>query len=835
MSTNNNSWILHNTIGNNINLLTNIDRERSANQKNGVSNKYALIKVESNIFKRLLFNELHKKFKFTIKRERIEKQLDILLENASEEIDIIPMVELSEEQVQTYLECFKDESDNLEKYAELLSIIKYEQVSPNSFRIKLKLERLLESQSNFWEDPFNCKYSLNDKFKKRRFNTIDFSGSNEILNIFKRNITDKLDSDSNSNYLNDIVRNTNWIDSNIKSYYFISNNSQMSNEMVNQIYDEIPSDYLKYSFICNLLITRTHCHLVINNKELLINAKPIFEKFQVIFKYLIGYTWLTLRNEETIIKTKIKDNDRFIFDIETAEHLPIYPFSYDNINLNPYACILLDNQLINLPNNCMSLNMMKDYKNYYGLCSREEFIRRLNIFVNGTNKSGILDLIDWNYCVVTGSAMTACAMKYNPLMDICKANLNEPLSDIDLSFYFLNYYAGSDIDMICNHKSIYDYIDYVDKFIIQMKNINSNIKLETVHTGTIIISDDLIAHELEGLIKVLGDKNTNIDYIKDNFNNIIIKTYFYQKYYSPWKDQQEQFIKSKQKDDLEVYQEYMKKIPIEEFRIYTLNYEIDEENCKSEDYEKYFYLNDISDLNKLNELNELNELNGQSSNLLNSSNKLVAKLSESIRYKVSSNETRTFEIFKSRDSNFFSIVSKFHMGFVRAYYNGLTLKCLPSFITSMMLQLSTDYKYFASIRDPIEIVNKYRSRGFGIVLNDHEKMHMVWYNGVSKPEKENKWIDIYNINIKNKASRESIFGAKSSSEEIFKPGKYFGGLPNDCFQIINHQTISDSYTAFSSFLNGKLDEFVWNKTINDQGFINPVDPTIIKVVWNKMM
>ena len=152
----------------------------------------------------------------------------------------------------------------------------------------------------------------------------------------------------------------------------------------------------------------------------------------------------------------------------------------------------------------------------------------------------------------------------------------------------------------------------------------------------------------------------------------------------------------------------------------------------------------------------------------------------------------------------------------------------------MMTQLTTDYKYFSSIRDPIEIVNKYRSRGWGIILNDHEKLHMVYFNGTKKPDKENKWIDMYNINIKIKSSRDSVFGAKLSSSEIFKPGKYFSNLSNDCFLNPSHITITDKTIAFDTLKNGKLDEFIKLKSINDKGFIQPFDPTIIKVGWNKM-
>ena len=52
----------------------------------------------------------------------------------------------------------------MDEFGELLSIIKYEQVSLNNFQVNKRLESLLTTQSCFWEDPSNCKYSLNNKF-----------------------------------------------------------------------------------------------------------------------------------------------------------------------------------------------------------------------------------------------------------------------------------------------------------------------------------------------------------------------------------------------------------------------------------------------------------------------------------------------------------------------------------------------------------------------------------------------------------------------------------------------------------------------------------------------
>jgi hypothetical protein len=542
-------------------------------------------------------------------------------------------------------------------------------------------------------------------------------------------------------------------------------------------------------------------------------SKPFFDKYKLIFKYLIGYSWLTLKNEEHHVYNKIRDSDRIIFDINTANLLPVFPFTWDDINQNPYASILIDEQVLDLKKNCLSLNMMKNYEKYYGVCDSQEFSRRLNIFVNGTNIKGILDHVDWSSCVITGSVMTACGMKLNPLIEICKTsnNLNE-LTDGDLASYFFHYYQDSDVDLICNKDSIIDFIDVVNKLINKLPK--DKVSVDNVHTGTIVLSDEFILNEIENIKKELKNDKINLEFIKSNYSSQDIKNYFYNKFYIPWKTEQLEYVKKFNKHNEQLFKEYLKLIPREEFRIYNLDYELDSDKMVKKDYEKYFYLDELYGM-------EVEQ------------NKLVAKLSESIRFKVNSTGIKTFEIFKSRDENFFSNVSRFHMGFVRAIWNGETVKCLPSYITSMMLQIAVDYKYFASIRDPIEIVNKYRSRGFGIILNDYEKLHMAYYNSVKDKNNVNyKWIEMYKVNLKNKKSIEDIFGVKKSSDDIFKPSKFFMGLPEDCFKNINHDTLCTFEECFNPIILPHLSSLSKYKAIGDDGKIYPLAREVISLGWN---
>lgn len=776
---------------------------------------YQIKQIDDLVFKRMLTSEIHKKFSFQISRFQlstyITKNQRANKESPDEIVNVILMPEINKRQLKEYLNTYNDEPENLKKYAEYLAIISYNLVNPNRFQVKKYFQKLLEEQSSYWEDEYNCNITLNDVFIKRKFNYDSFSKKTyRCTGINKSELEMKTIVESKFNYLNELDR---YQDKEALfepgNNYWIGKQSSFTNNDVTEIYKHIPTEYLKYNFLCNMICSRTHCHLILNNNELLKLGTPIFEKYKVVFKYLIGYGWLTLRQEEVSTRNKIKDTDRIIFDIETANSLPIFPFGLDNINQNPYASILLDNELMNLKENCMTMDMIKTNSfKYYGLPDKETFQKRINIFVNGKNEPGILSKIDWSKFAITGSAMTACGMKYNPLFDICKVSNEQDITDNDFQTFLFHYYKNSDIDLVCAETTMHGFLDAVNKIMKDLENeTKSALICENVHIGSMIISDEIINQEIEELKNNLKNQTVNVGWIKSNFDNLDIKKYFYNKFYVPWKEQQtEQILTDKPEIfDVYVYSEYLKQIPVEEFRLYTLDYELDADTHKKKDYEKYIY---------------------------NSSNKLIGKLVEAIRFQIKSDKlNRSWEIFKSHNENIFSTVGKFHMGFVRACWNGKTLLCLPSFISSMMVQISTDYKYFASIRNPVEIINKYRSRGFGIILNDNERIHMAYYNGIKKEGENNKWLDMYNININNKQSIKSMFGTKKINDNIFKPSKYFEGMPDDCFKNVEYQYFTNTQEAFASMYPSELNELYNYTCINLKGRVSPLNRDVIKKAY----
>jgi hypothetical protein len=803
----------------------------SKKSDDGLSN-YLIEQVDEVLFKRLLYNPIHKKFSFEIIRSELPKTLLVkskvkskvksniksvkakdnsIGESPDDIVNVILMPELNKKQLRVYLNTYDDEPDNLKKYAEYLAIISYNQVNPSRFQVKKYFQKLLEEQSSFWEDDYNCNITLNNIFIRRRFNYNSYSqkllekaGSNKLL-VRMKNI-----KESELNYLRELDRYKDKEDL-FKSgnNYWLGKQSTFTKEDVSEIYKQIPTEFLKYNFLCNMICSRIHCHLVLNNLQLLKLAQDILEKYKVVFKYIIGYGWLTLRQEEISNRNKIKDTDRIIFDIDTANALPVYPWGLDDINQNPYAGILLDEELMNLKENCVSMDMIKTgWTKYYGIADKETFKKRLNLFVNGKNEPGILSKINWAKYAISGSAITACGMKYNPLMDMYKTDTNAELSDGDFLAYLFHYYNNSDIDLLCTHSTMGEFLDSVNKFIIDLtEETKANVECKNVHTASIVLSEEFVNGELDGLKVHLNNMTINYDWVKRNYDEPKVKSYFYLHYYMPWKQEQYQTIKDTKPvlSDTYVYVEHLKPVPVEELRLYTLDYEVDAEVHKKTDYEKYIY---------------------------NGSSKLICKLSESIRFQIKSPHLpRAWEIFKSHNENIFSTVGKFHMGFVRACWNGKTLLCTPSFISSMMLQMSTDYKYFASIRDPIEIINKYRSRGFGIILNDSEKIHMAYYNSIKPEGEDNKWCDMYNVNIKNKLSIKNIFGPKNINDPIFKPSKIFEGMPDDCFKKVEHQTFANTKEAFANWYPVELADLYNYKAITKKGFVSPLNREVISRAW----
>lgn len=161
-----------------------------------------------------------------------------------------------------------------------------------------------------------------------------------------------------------------------------------------------------------------------------------------------------------------------------------------------------------------------------------------------------------------------------------------------------------------------------------------------------------------------------------------------------------------------------------------------------------------------------------------------------------------------------------------------------------MTGISSNCKYFSSTKDPIHIINKYRNRGYGVLLNDHEKIHMVYYNSkyynnntnVNKNKNknnndndDNKFVNIYNIDFNNKSTIDNVFGLKLLNSPI-----YFNDQ-NENFNINYVLNVNDCFSYLvNNFKQYNLDWLVFIKPIDDNGNVVNIRKEFIDLVWNNV-
>ena len=148
----------------------------------------------------------------------------------------------------------------------------------------------------------------------------------------------------------------------------------------------------------------------------------------------------------------------------------------------------------------------------------------------------------------------------------------------------------------------------------------------------------------------------------------------------------------------------------------------------------------------------------------------------------------------------------------------------PSCVSACMTQLNIDYKYFAGSKDPIEIINKYRMRGFGTILNKNEITRLIEYSNLVP-----KWKNMLSLDIKSNLSVLKILGeldldhglfhpsGTSNTDKYMKIGKYKFKVIIDSLNLIEAITYLYNTSNISDHLN--LTKFI---TINNHGYVEPV-------------
>jgi hypothetical protein len=78
-------------------------------------------------------------------------------------------------------------------------------------------------------------------------------------------------------------------------------------------------------------------------------------------------------------------------------------------------------------------------------------------------------------------------------------------------------------------------------------------------------------------------------------------------------------------------------------------------------------------------------------------------------------DKRAVEIFQIKKIE--SIIVRFHLGCVRAWYDGKTVHCFPSFIIAAMHGVNVDVRWMSNNKDPRDTILTYFQRGFGTVVS----------------------------------------------------------------------------------------------------------------------
>jgi hypothetical protein len=207
-------------------------------------------------------------------------------------------------------------------------------------------------------------------------------------------------------------------------------------------------------------------------------------------------------------------------------------------------------------------------------------------------------------------------------------------------------------------------------------------------------------------------------------------------------------------------------------------------------------------------------------------NDIIVRICDSVKFDIKiSNILRPMQLFKVRGNDFFLTVARFHFPCVRGFYNNNKVYLLPSCITANMTGINLGYKYLTGIRDPLELINKYRMRGFGFILNETEKKYIIEYN---------KRVENPLIKINDDSEIEKYFGARKLDDIIFcGTDQVLINRVNDVQYMIDFK-LDNKFSTIGCYYNPRqlglnMEAFV---CINDEGNVEQYQDWIPKAYYS---
>ena len=495
-----------------------------------------------------------------------------------------------------------------------------------------------------------------------------------------------------------------------KRTYYIKDptykNIGLSSTDVTQMFMSLNDNKSIYNMFNAFASSRQHCHLVVNNKDILRIMVPFFKRYPQTYINVLTYPMISMYAEECILTTKLTKDCRCIFTIDVAHELPVYPYNENDIHMSPYNVLSVPDAYYQT--NLYGLSFIDGYK-HYGIDNLEGFRRKFNLFTTRTETRNTFDGINWSSFAISGSVIPACVPKRSPLVDT--VSVDTAPYDVQFNAYFDKFYGKSDIDVVCTEKTLQGFFDETYKLIVQVKkNLsldenNNSIIITPVKMSRIFVHKDRLNEFLEELY-VSHPEIKNIKNIDKHINeNAVIQKFFYDKYVQ-YKTQKFKDVKI----TTPTQKLYVDLCSQEHFKVCVMTYDIigNQGEC--------IYVETKVDDKRHIEI-------------------ATFKVEETIRFQVSDNPENTekklmrpFEVFRSRDGGeAFSTVARFHLPCVRGYYNGTNVHMTPSCVMSHLTYMNIDYNYFAGSQQPIEIILKYLGRGYGTYLNKNERNFTTSY------------------------------------------------------------------------------------------------------------
>ena len=780
-------------------------------------------------------------------------------------IVVLPIFDVSYLNLQNYIKLYQGHY-LLEDLYNVIVLNKYfSEKTKVNFNSQIYISEIIKNldEPNYWYRKYNCLLNISKQFNSRKFR---ISRIHNIKDSDARNAIKDFEKETESetgDYLKMIFNNKNFVDAasaiQRKGYklYKISKKTEMTKDDINALFDQL-NTIQSYHLFSHLMVSKKYSHLVVNNEKLLTKMSNMIKYFPDLFKYLLGYSWLRFYMEESIKKTWIEKNDEFIFDINTASKLPVYPFSLDDIKSNPYVALMVDDGIIP-EHNLGGISFFTPSNNQFentlnkGITDLNGFVRRMNLFISGNSSNNIFANLDWNEVGmgISGSIMAACLQERHSLLALFKGKNNyNNTSDFDLDYnrYFNEYYAEADVDVMIKSDHPLDFIKksktIFNQVVVNICGFNpsnadpSHVKMKTIRTVFLFVSKRFIEENIvnESISYEFIVSNLKEDNVIKLFRKYFEKKTkdFYKEMFQEYSKEEVNSIKSQHHELFEhrdpVYFDDNETVYFEDnetvYQVVVSDNNkniVDVESSLSDEENKKEILENIKDLSSSKET------------------KYYEDLGVNISYKVkisSIHIQRQLELFSIFGEDFFSLVSKFHMPCVRAYYDGTNVYLTPSCITAHMTYMNLDYKYFAGSKDPIEIILKYRMRGFGTFLNKDELNKVVKY--ISQVP---FWNNLYSIDLSKSSTIKSNLGSLEYSHKLFHPRLFNAELfdfnapyvnINDGYNNIDNLTTLTKESSNTWLIKQFSQEFSKSqidlskfKTINKDGFIKPFEKWVI--------